>query len=362
MESQEMGQAEDMSLLFVASDLADGSLGRAYCLWLIAQELGWPARVVSLKGDRVWPPLAHTDFAQACHRATNREQIDHFARQCSLIIAVKPLPDSFGVAVEVSRSTNVPLLLDIDDPDLEFVLGWRPLRLAIGLRLFERDLYRSYEQMAELAPHYVSMSSNPALAARHNSLLMPHLRQDLGEGTNEHSNTVAFVGTPRRHKGISVLRQAIHLIPPEVRPTLIITAPPPHDARPWERWIGVTSIDQGLDIVRTASVIAIPSLDTPYAQGQLPVKLIDAMMFGKSIVASDVSPIRWALDDGRCGTLVRPGDAHALSQALIAGFDNVQSTERSHNARTRALDLFTPCAQAEPFREICRLAITTTVR
>ena len=348
--------ASEVSLLFVASDLSDGSLGRAYCLWLIAQELAWTTHVVSLKGDSIWPPLAHTRFAEQCHRAASREEIGRLAQQCSLIIAVKPLPDSFGVAVDVSDNVGVPLLLDIDDPDLEFVLGWRPLGLAMGLRLFERDLYRSYRAMASLAPRYVSMSSNPALAARHNSHLMPHVRTDLGEGTNEHNNTVAFVGTPRRHKGISVLRQAIGLVPSEVRPTLIVTAPPPNDAHPWEQWIGVTSMDQGLDIVRTASVIAIPSLDTPYAQGQLPVKLIDAMMFGKSIVASDVAPIRWALDDGHCGTLVHPGDAHALSQALIAGFDNDQSTERSHNARTRALDLFTPSAQAEPFREICCLA------
>ena len=343
----------DISVLLMASDLADGSLGRAYCLWLIAQENGWPTRVVSLKGDSIWPPLANTDFAQACHRAANQEEIGHLAQHCSLIIAVKPLPDSFGVAVEVSRSVGVPLLLDIDDPDLEFLLGWRPLGLAVGLRLFQHDLYQSFKNMAALAPHYVSMSSNPALAARHNSHLMPHVRTDLGEGTNEQGNTVAFVGTPRRHKGISVLRQAIGLIPSQVRPTLIVTAPPPNDAHPWEQWIGVTSMDQGLDIVRTASVIAIPSLDTPYAQGQLPVKLIDAMMFGKAIVASDVAPIRWALDNGRCGTLVRPGDPHALSQALMTGFDN----DRSHNARTRALDLFTPSAQAEPLRTICRLAM-----
>jgi len=337
----------------MTSDLTDGSLGRAYCLWLITQEIGWPARVVSLKGDSIWAPLQGTPFAQACHRADSREEIERLARQCSLAIAVKPLPDSFGVAVEVCEHVGVPLLLDIDDPDLEFVLGWRPLGLALGLRLFRRDLYRSFLEMARLAPRYVSMSSNPALAVRHHSHLMPHVRTDLGEGTIPRPDTVAFVGTPRRHKGISVLRQAIRLIPSQVRPTLIVTAPPPRDAHLWEHWVGVTSLDQGLDIVRTASVIAIPSLDTPYAQGQLPVKLIDAMMFGKSIVASDVAPIRWALDDGRCGTLVPPGDAHALARALMSGLDN----ERAHNARTRALNLFTPRAQAEPFRQICHLAM-----
>jgi len=351
------GEEQDISLLLVTRDLSDGSLGRAYCLWLIARELGWKTTVVSLLGDSVWAPLAHTRFARECHRAGDEEEMALLARQSSLIIAVKPLPDSFGVAVRVADRTGVPLLLDIDDPDLEFVLGWHPFRLALGLRLFRRDLYRSFQQMAALAPQYVSMSSNPSLAARHDSLLMPHVRQDPGPAETVSAHTVAFVGTPRRHKGVTVLRHAIESIPPDLRPTLIITAPAPDDAHPWEQWIGVTSLDQGLDIVRTASVIAIPSLDSQYAEGQLPVKLIDAMMSGKSIVASDLPPIRWALDGDRCGTLVRPGDTTALAHAIIDALENPHAADKAHEARTRALQLFTPSAQADSFDRICRLAM-----
>jgi len=355
-----MDSTQHMNVLFITSDLADGSLGRAYCLWLIAQQIGWPSRIVSLAGDSIWPPLANTDFAEACHKAENADEIESLACRSSLIVAVKPLPASFGVAVHIADATGVPLLLDIDDPDLEFALGWHPFRLALGLRLFRRDLYRSFKQMAVLAPRYVSMSSNPSLAARHNSLLMPHVRQDLGPAETLAAHTVAFVGTPRRHKGIDVLRQAVGSIPSGVRPTLIITAPPPDDVQPWEQWIGVTSLDQGLDIVRAASVIAVPSLDSAYAEGQLPVKLIDAMMFGKSIVASDLPPIRWALDGGRCGTLVRPGDPRGLARAIVGGFETPQTAERGNNARARALQMFTPSAQAEPFRQICRLAMQRT--
>jgi len=348
-------QHDTNDVLFITSDLADGSLGRAYCLWLITQELGWQTHIVSLKGDSLWAPLAGTDFADSCHKAQTLREVTVLARRSSLIIAVKPLPSSFGVAVQAADSTGVPLLLDIDDPDLEFVLGWRPLGLALGLRLFRRDLCRVYKRMAALAPTYMSMSSNPSLAACHNSRLMPHVRQDLGEAPPVHTRTVAFVGTPRRHKGIAVLRRAIASIPRSVRPTLIVTAPPPDDAEPWEQWIGITSLDQGLDIVRNASVIAIPSLDGTYARGQLPVKLIDAMMLGKSIVASDLPPIRWALDDGRCGALVRPGDLAGLAEAIMNGLED-EYTERAHNARTRALNLFTPSAQAEAFEKICRIA------
>ncbi|MER7279695.1 glycosyltransferase [Dactylosporangium sp. NPDC000244] len=46
----------------------------------------------------------------------------------------------------------------------------------------------------------------------------------------------------------------------------------------------------------------------------MPAKLVDAMMAGAAVVATDVGPNRWAL--GAAGLRVPPGDAAALSAAL----------------------------------------------
>jgi len=64
-------------------------------------------------------------------------------------------------------------------------------------------------------------------------------------------------------------------------------------------------------ILAAADVFALPSL----SEG-LPLALIEAMFAALPIVATDVGEVRVALDDGRAGVLVEPGNAHALASAL----------------------------------------------
>jgi glycosyltransferase involved in cell wall biosynthesis len=60
-----------------------------------------------------------------------------------------------------------------------------------------------------------------------------------------------------------------------------------------------------------ADVFILPSL----SEG-LPLALLEAMSAGCAIVASDVGDVSTALDDGRAGILVPPGDARALAVAV----------------------------------------------
>jgi glycosyltransferase involved in cell wall biosynthesis len=65
------------------------------------------------------------------------------------------------------------------------------------------------------------------------------------------------------------------------------------------------------DILAAADIFAMPSL----SEG-LPLALIEAMFGGRAIVASKVGGIPDALEDGREGLLVPPGDPIALRTAL----------------------------------------------
>ena len=91
-------------------------------------------------------------------------------------------------------------------------------------------------------------------------------------------------------------------------------------------------------------MVAIPSQDWTYSRGQLPVKIIDAMMAGRAVVGSDLEPIRWAL--GGTGIVVPPANAEALAAAL----DSLRSpdirADLGARARERALATFTPSAIA----------------
>lgn len=64
-------------------------------------------------------------------------------------------------------------------------------------------------------------------------------------------------------------------------------------------------------LLASADVFLLPSL----SEG-LPMALLEAMFAGRPIVATDVGDVGAALDDGRAGLLVPPGDTPALAGAL----------------------------------------------
>ena len=77
---------------------------------------------------------------------------------------------------------------------------------------------------------------------------------------------------------------------------------PLEDVPPWIR---------GMDI----AVAPYPPIDRFYFS---PLKILDAMACGVCNVASDIGQIPELLCDGETGVLVRPGDADALAEALLA--------------------------------------------
>ena len=60
-----MADAEPTRVLLVTPNFDNNSLGRTYCLWLLCRELGWSPRIVGVRGDRIWLPLAGSDFLNA---------------------------------------------------------------------------------------------------------------------------------------------------------------------------------------------------------------------------------------------------------------------------------------------------------
>ena len=118
---------------FVTPDVGDNSTGRTYCLWLLAEALGWESVTLAYGASSVWPPLAGSRFAETIRllpsdRAMAEEMIVTSAEQADVVVAVKPVHDSFGLCLGACSKKRFPLVLDIDDPDLEVVLGNRTPR------------------------------------------------------------------------------------------------------------------------------------------------------------------------------------------------------------------------------------------
>ncbi len=105
-------------------------------------------------------------------------------------------------------------------------------------------------------------------------------------------------------------------------------------------------------IMKTADVFAF-SVKPEEGQG---IALVEAMAAGVPVVASDVGACREVLDGGRCGLLVKAGDAQAMAdgiRTLIA--DEERATALANAARLRVRDLFDIRRTAEGYARLLGL-------
>lgn len=358
--------ASRRTVLFLTPNLEDNSTGRTYSLWLLANALGWTSKVISFRGESVWSPLRDSEFADACSKigiSSRSEQAKYLSRIASeydVVIAVKPLRDSFGIAISALKIKPFPLVVDIDDPDIEARLAWRPLWRAVAWRIRFFRYWVSIRNPSVIHDKAEIIVSNPTLQKKYGGALVPHARTDPSAGANHISNQpkIAFVGTTRAHKGVDILRQAVALTS-DAGFTIGITADAPPDAMPWESWIGRVPFEKGLEFVAEADIVVIPSRRNDNSVGQLPVKLVDAMLLGRAVVVTDVDPLPWAVgDDG----VVVNGTADAIAEALLALIDPATRAHLGSKMRDRALELFTVERIAPAFEGACITAISRVPR
>jgi len=195
--------------------------------------------------------------------------------------------------------------------------------------------------------------SNPTLQRRWGGAVVPHAREDTGDGLPHESSSprVVFVGTNSKHKGMEVLRSAIEQCQ-DLAVTLTVTDSPPIDALPWESWVGRTTLAEGRALVRSADIVVLPSLPgATYSEAQLPAKLIDAMIAGRAIIVSNRAPIEWAL--GGSGVVVDSYDAESFAKAIRDLADPGVRRALGQGARNRALSHFSVEGVQDAFEKSC---------
>ncbi|MDE2481390.1 MAG: GT4 family glycosyltransferase PelF [bacterium] len=100
------------------------------------------------------------------------------------------------------------------------------------------------------------------------------------------------------------------------------------------------------DAYAASSVVALSSISEGF-----PYTIIEAMMCGKPVVATDVGGIREAI--GTCGTVVPPKRPERLAQALVPYLrDPAMARATGKAARLRALELFTQATFLTNYREL----------
>jgi glycosyltransferase involved in cell wall biosynthesis len=118
---------------------------------------------------------------------------------------------------------------------------------------------------------------------------------------------------------------------------------------------GALSHRQVHDVLTGASVMCLPS----FAEG-VPVVLMEAMAMEVPVLTSRIMGIPELLEDGRCGTLVAPGDATALANSLERLLEDPEHrAELGRRGRERILQAYDrPACTRELFELFSALPAT----
>jgi glycosyltransferase involved in cell wall biosynthesis len=331
----------------VAFDLSDNATGRAD---LLARLLAprYDVTVVGPRfGDEIWRPARVRAEAPASAPIVYRDVPGaryprFFGRVSALlelidgdvIVASKPRPTSFGLALLARARRRRPLLLDIDDWELGFFSRagpWGQVGRALNLGNPNGLTWTWLMERLVARADAVTVASR-FLEQRFGGTLVPHVRDteawdprrfDPGPARAAlqagDRRVVMFLGTPRGHKGVDDLVEAVRELGDGVLLALVGADPAREGTRRWGRapfvrLVGEIPFDDVPRWLAAADVVAVPQRATTDTVGQVPAKLFDAMALARPIVSTSVSMIPEIL--AGCGVVVPPGDIAALSGGI----------------------------------------------
>ena len=376
-----------MKVSVLAFDVSNNATGRAD---LLARLLAprYEVEVVGPRfGDDVWRPARG---GQIRYRTIPGARWPRFAAVLpaltrladgDVLLASKPRPTSFGVALLARRRRRRPVLLDIDDWELGFFYRagvWGRIGRLLNLSNPNGLLWTWLGERLVSRADALTVASR-FLAARFGGALVPHVRDTdawaperfdraeararLGVGD---ARVVMFLGTPRGHKGVEDLVEATTGLD-GARLVLVGARPDSTAARRWAarehvKMVGEIPFDDVPRYLVAADVVAVPQRATSDTLGQVPAKLFDAMALGRPIVSTAVSMIPEILEG--CGVLVPPADPTALRMALGRLLDDpAGAAELGRRARQRCAERYSfAAARAVLFPLIDDLASRFGVR
>ena len=360
-------QRKQVTVLVLAWDVGHNPLGRAY---LLAEALARSYTVVLAGfqfpryGEAVWKPLRDSAFRTVSIQGRSfpefQRTLERLARRidADVVVACKARLPAVQAGLMLKALRNRPLLVDVDDYELSFFPNRQPLhdlstQAADALaEPFEEAWTRYTENLLPFADRL--LVSNPELQRRFGGVVVPHARDETvfrpelvdreaarrALGLDADNKVVMFVGTPRPHKGVLEILDAVKALQREDYCFVIVGTPPDKGfadvlrdrGENTLRLIGDQPFDQLPEVTAAADLICLlQDPETEIAQYQLPAKVVDAIAMGVPVLATDVPPLRKLIESGVIESVTK----ETLSPRIAWWLEATSEVRDAHRARAR---------------------------
>ncbi len=355
-------------VVVVAWDAAHNPLGRAYLLADVLRmdhEVELVGALFPRYGNDVWEPLRDAPIPIRTFQGTTFPE--HFQRMVAfsneidadVVYVSKPRLPSLELGILLKQRSGQPLILDIDDDELSFFNADRALSLEEiktegddQLRWPYEGRWTRYCQSLVRYADFITVS-NVELQRKFGGLVVPHARDERlfsperfdrerlrGRlGYRPSDRVIAFIGTPRPHKGVAEIIAALQglenpdyklcVIGSAAEKELQETASHGSAAVQFLPNSSLRSLPENLCI---ADLVCIPQdPKSPICRYQMPAKFTDALAMGIPILASDVPPLRRVAARG-LANLYEGADLGRRIDEIFSNHDRFKQTAL-HNRR-----------------------------
>ncbi len=366
-----------MKISILSPDLSNNCFGRA---WLLAKLLqrNYDVEVIGpIFGEEIWAPLSDNcdfDIKMVKGHVNGRFELRKMLGMISgdIIYASKPMLPSFGVALLKKIISRKPVVLDIDDWQLGFGKEfYDSLNWAKKFKDFMISIQNSNSYYYNMVLHrFIRFANAITVSGRvlhsiYGGTIIWHgrdvktfdpchydrslLKKKFLPDKDEDIFIIGFIGTPRPHKGIEDIIDAISLIRDKRFLLMIAGIEENNDYHKClKQRIDRLGIKENVmcfkqlsfrrlpEFLAITDLIVIPQRRSPASYGQVPAKIFDAMAMAKPIIATRVFEIPDILND--CGWIVEPENPELLAKTIKYVFEHpVEAEGNGRKARDKCV-------------------------
>lgn len=360
-----------MKITIVSPNVSGNCIGRSYMLAKILQKYHEVEIVGPMFGKGVWAPVANDK--EVTYNFVKFDGLSVFSISKwkklykeidgDIIYVNKPLLTSMGISVIKKLRTKKPLILDIDDWEVGFLINKiRSKKVMTKLSSFPHSFNVLLGEMLIRFADQLTVS-NTFLQNKYGGKIIVHgrntkdfdpenfdknkIRDELEIPAN--SIVVGFIGTPLPYKGIEDLVNAFGSVRSKRAFLLIMGL----GSDPYSEYIkglvekkvvnndykllGRQPFEKLPEFVIASDIIVIPQRENIATRGQLPAKLFDAMSLEVPVITTEVGDLKVILHKN--GWYFKPGNTEELRKRI----DHV--SDHYDEAKKKAVQSRKDCVQ-----------------